>query len=164
MFSKKSVLEHFAKLTEKDLCPSPTLVFYWQFYEIFENTFFTEHFRATAFDEEAWWSKILIPSSFLKKIFVEIIGVFNSESCWKKELCNILCWPLGCTLHVNFQPGLKFIPGRIQLYLWSKLSSNELKIQTHGYFNSVLTAGWACYNSACFYHRLRQIASKSCRI
>ena len=60
MFSKKDVLENFEKLTEKDLCPSPTLVFYWQFYEIFENTFFTEHFRATAFDEEAWWSKILI--------------------------------------------------------------------------------------------------------
>ena len=81
MFSKKGVLENFAKLTEKDLCPSPTRVFYCQFYEIFENTFFTEHFRATAFDEEAWSSKTLIPSSFLKKIFVEIIGVFNSESC-----------------------------------------------------------------------------------
>ena len=123
VFSKKSVLENFAKLTEKDLCPSPTLVFYWQFYEIFENTFFTEHFRATVSDEEAWWSKILIPSSFLKKIFVEIIGVFNSESCWKKELCNRPCWPPGGKLHVNFQPGLKFILGWIQLYLWSKLSS-----------------------------------------
>ena len=65
------------------------------FYEIFENT-----------DQEAWWSKILIPSSFLKKIFVEIIGVFNSELCWKKELCNSPCWPLGGMLHVNFQPGL----------------------------------------------------------
>ena len=58
MFSKKGVLENFeknkrAKLTENDLCPSPTLVFYRQFYEIFENTFFTEHFRATASDEEA---------------------------------------------------------------------------------------------------------------
>ena len=106
VFSKKGVLENFAKLTEKDLCPSPTLVFYWQFYEIFEKTFFTEHFRATASHEEAWWSKILIPSSFLKKIFVEIIGVFNSELCWKKELCNSPCWPLGGMLHVNFQPGL----------------------------------------------------------
>ena len=27
------------------------------------------------------------------------------------------------TLHVSFQPGVKFIPGWIQLYLWSKLSS-----------------------------------------
>ena len=81
MFSKKGVLESFAKLTEKDLCLSPTQVFYYQFYEIFENTFFTKHFRATAFDEEAWWPKILIPPSFLKKIFVEIISVFNSESC-----------------------------------------------------------------------------------
>ena len=109
MFSKKSVLENFAKLTEKDLCPSPTLVFYWQFYEIFENNFFTEHFRATASDEEAWWSKILIPSSFLKKIFVEIIGVFNSESCWKKELCNSPCWPLGGTLHVNHSNVLRTV-------------------------------------------------------
>ena len=81
MFSKKGVLENFAKLTEKDLCSSPTRVFYYQFYDIFENIFFTEQFRATAFDDEAWWSKILIPSSFLKKIFVEIIRVFNSESC-----------------------------------------------------------------------------------
>ena len=144
MFSKKGVLENFAKLTEKDLCPSPTLVFYWQFYEIFENTFFTEHFWASTSDEEAWWSKILIPSSFLKKIFVEIIGVFNSELCWKKELSNSPCWPLGGMLHVNFQPGLKFIPGWIQLYLWLKLSSwlltcwNELKIQPYGYFNPAL--------------------------
>ena len=53
MFSKKGVLENFFKLTEKDLSPSLTRVFYRQFYEIFENTFFTEHFRATAFDEEA---------------------------------------------------------------------------------------------------------------
>ena len=52
-----------------------------QLYEIFENTFFTVYFRATAFDEEAWWSKNLILSSFLKKMFVEIIGVFNSKSC-----------------------------------------------------------------------------------
>ena len=124
MFSKKIVLENFAKLTEKNLCPSPTLVFYWQFYEIFENTFFTEHLRATASDEkEAWWSKILILSSFLKKIFVEVIGVFNSELCWKIDLCNSPSWPLGGTLHVNFQPRLKFIPGWIQLYLWLKLSS-----------------------------------------
>ena len=28
VFSKKSVLENFAKLTEKDLCPSLTLIFY----------------------------------------------------------------------------------------------------------------------------------------
>ena len=63
VFSKKSVLENFAKLTEKDLCPSLTLIFYWQFYELFENTetFFTEHFQATASDEEAWWSNFLIP-------------------------------------------------------------------------------------------------------
>ena len=53
MFSKKGVLENFAKLTEKHLCPSPTQVFYCQFYEIFEITFFTEHIRGTAFDEEA---------------------------------------------------------------------------------------------------------------
>ena len=66
-----------------------------------EHFFLTEHIRATASDEVAWWSKILIPSSFPKKIFVEIIGVFNSESCWKKELCNSPCWPLGGTLHVN---------------------------------------------------------------
>ena len=82
---------------------------YWQFYEIFENTFFTEHFQATASDEVAWWSKILIPSSFLKKIFVEIIGVFNSESCWKKELCNSPCWPLGSRLHVNHSNVLRTV-------------------------------------------------------
>ena len=78
MFSKKGVLENFAKLTEKNLCPSPTLVFYWQFYEIFQNTFFIEHFQATASDEEAWLPKILIPLFFRKKIFAEIIGLFNS--------------------------------------------------------------------------------------
>ena len=60
MFNKKSVLENFAKLTEKHVCPSPTQVFYSKFYLIFENTFLKEHFRATAFDEKAWWSKILI--------------------------------------------------------------------------------------------------------
>ena len=60
MFSKKDILENFAKLTEKDLCLSPTRVFYCEFYKIFENTFFAERFRATAFDEEALWSKILI--------------------------------------------------------------------------------------------------------
>ena len=60
MFNKKSVLEHFAKLTEKHLCPSPTRIFYCQFYEIFENTFLTEHLWASTFDEEAWWSNILI--------------------------------------------------------------------------------------------------------
>ena len=49
---KKGVPENFAKLTEKNLCLNPTLVFYWQFYEIFENTFFTEHFQATPSDEE----------------------------------------------------------------------------------------------------------------
>ena len=52
MFSKKGVLENFAKLTEKDLCPSATRVFYCQFYEISENTFSTEYSRATAFDED----------------------------------------------------------------------------------------------------------------
>ena len=41
----------FAKLTEKHLCPCPTQVFSRQFCKTFENTFFTEHFRATAFDE-----------------------------------------------------------------------------------------------------------------
>ena len=46
-------------LTEKNLCLSSARVFYCQFYEIFENTFFKEHSGATAFDEEAWWSKIL---------------------------------------------------------------------------------------------------------
>ena len=56
---KKGVLENFAKLTEKHLCPSPTRVFYCQFYEIFENTFL-QNFRATAFDEETSCSKILI--------------------------------------------------------------------------------------------------------
>ena len=64
MFSKKGVLENFAKLTEKQLCQSPARVFYCQFYEIFENTFFTEHFWATAFDEETWWSKVLILCQF----------------------------------------------------------------------------------------------------
>ena len=60
MFNKKNV-ENFAKLTGKHFCSSPTQVSSCQFYEIFENTFFTEHFRVTAFDEEAWSSKTLIP-------------------------------------------------------------------------------------------------------
>ena len=38
MFSKKGVLENFAKLTENYLFASPTRVFYCQFYEVFENT------------------------------------------------------------------------------------------------------------------------------
>ena len=137
MFSKKSVLENLEKLTEKDLYPSPTLAFYWHFYKIFDNAFFTEHFRATASDEEASWSKILIPSFFLKKIFVEIIGVFNSQLCWKKELCNNPCWPRGGTLHVNFQLGLNsplpMVKALFVLTYW-----NELKIQPYGYFNLVL--------------------------
>ena len=57
VFSKKGVLKNLAKLTKKDLCPSPTLVFYCQFYEIFENNFFTEHFRAKRLDEEAYGEK-----------------------------------------------------------------------------------------------------------
>ena len=142
-------------MTEKDLCPSPTLVFYWQFYEIVENTFFTEHFRATASDEKAWWSKILILSSFLKKTFVKITGVFNSESCWKKELCKSLCWPLEGTLHVNFQLGLNSTLPMVKA-LFVVTCWNELKIQPYGYFNPVLTL-------SNFYHRLPQIASKSCR-
>ena len=48
---QKGVLENFAKLTAKHLCPSRTHVFSCQFYEIFENTFFTERFRVTPFDE-----------------------------------------------------------------------------------------------------------------
>ena len=137
MFSKKGVLENFAKLTEKDLRPSSALVFCCQFYEIFENTFFTEHFWTSASDEEAWWSKILIPLSFLKKIFVEIIGVFNSESFWKKELCNSPCWPLGGTLHVNFQPGLNSTLPMVKA-LFVVTCWNELKIQPYSYFSPVL--------------------------
>ena len=153
MFSKKGVLENFAKLTEKDLCPSPTLVFYWQFYEIFENTFFTEHFRATAFDEEAWWSKILIPSSFLKKIFVEIIGIFNSASCWKIELCNSPFWLFGSTLiRTETRPGLNSALPMVKA-LFVVTCRSELKIQSYGYLNPVLTTDLKfelCYNSACF--------------
>ena len=52
MFSK-SVLKHFAKWTGKHLCRSLTQVSPCQFYEIFENTFFTERFQATAFNEWA---------------------------------------------------------------------------------------------------------------
>ena len=44
MFNEKIVLETIAKLTGKHLCPSPTQVPSCQFYGIFENTFFTEHF------------------------------------------------------------------------------------------------------------------------
>ena len=42
MFSKKGVFKIFAKLIEKHL-RSPARVIYSQFYEIFENSFFTEH-------------------------------------------------------------------------------------------------------------------------
>ena len=51
MFNKEGFLENFEKLTGKHLCPSPTQVFSCQFYKIFENTFFTEHFRVNTFDE-----------------------------------------------------------------------------------------------------------------
>ena len=53
MFSRKGVLENFAKLTETDLCPSAKRVFYCKFYEILESTFFTEHFGVNPFDKEA---------------------------------------------------------------------------------------------------------------
>ena len=66
VFNKKSVLKNFAKLTGNHLgrglvfnnvfnvflitsiSKSPTD--FCQFYEVFENTFFTEYFRATAFE------------------------------------------------------------------------------------------------------------------
>ena len=66
MFNKKGAFKNFAKLTGKHLWRSlffnyvaglrsakiktPTQVFFCQFYKIFENTFFTEYFRATAFE------------------------------------------------------------------------------------------------------------------
>ena len=66
MFNEKGVFKNFAKLTETHLWRSlfynnvfnvflitsflktPTQVFFCQFYEIFQNTFFTEYFGATA--------------------------------------------------------------------------------------------------------------------
>ena len=42
---------NWKKCSIKHLFPSPTQGFSYQFYKIFENSFFTEHFRATAFDE-----------------------------------------------------------------------------------------------------------------
>ena len=114
---------------------------------------FTEHFRATAFDEEAWWSKILIPSSFLKKIFVEIIGIFNSASCWKKELCNSPFWLFGSTLiRTETRPGLNSTLPMVKA-LFVVTCQSELKIQPYGYLNPVLTTDLKfelCYNSACF--------------
>ena len=86
---------------------------------------FWEHFFYRTLLGDCFWWRSLIVKNFNSFVFPEenICGVFNSDSCWKKELCNSPCWPLGGTLHVNFQPGLKFIPGWIQLYLWLKLSS-----------------------------------------
>ena len=46
----KMFLKNLQKLTGEHLCPSPTQIFSCHFNDIFENTFFTEHFRATAFD------------------------------------------------------------------------------------------------------------------
>ena len=72
----------------------------------------------------------------------------------KKELCNSPCWPLGGTLHVNFQPGLNSTLPMVKA-LFVVTSNNELKIQPYGYFNPVLTAGLKSqlgYTSVCFYH------------
>ena len=121
--SVKSCSWKFCKIDRKELASESDtgflLTVLWNFWEYF----FYRTLPGDCFWWRTWLSKILIPLSFLKKIFVEIIGVFNPGSCWKKELCNSPRWPLGGTLHVNFQPGLKFIPGWIQLYPWLKLSS-----------------------------------------
>ena len=103
----------------------------------FLKTIFLQNTSGRLLDEEAWWSKILIPSSFLKKIFVEIIGIFNSESFWKKELCNSPCWPLGSTLNVNFQPGLNSALAMVKA-LFVVTCLNELKIQPYSYFGMFL--------------------------
>ena len=137
MFSK-GVLENFAKLTERTCVRNRHWFSTDSFTKFFKNIFFTEHFRATTSDEEeAWWSKILILSSFLKKIFVKIIGVFDSELCWKKELCDSTRWPLGSALHVNFQLGLNSTLPMVKA-LFVVTCWNELKIQPYGYFNPVL--------------------------
>ena len=47
---------------------TPTQVFFCQFYKIFENIFFTEYFRATAF-EQAWCLKNLIMYSYFFLIY-----------------------------------------------------------------------------------------------
>ena len=93
--SVKKVYLKILQNWQKSTMSMPTLVFYWLFYKILENTFLTEHLRATVSDEEAWWSKLLIPQSFLNKIFAEIIGVFNSETCWKKSCVTVRVGHLG---------------------------------------------------------------------
>ena len=54
---KNGVLKKFEKLTEKHGFDTGFLL---SVLPDFWEHFFTEHFRANAFDEEAWWSKILI--------------------------------------------------------------------------------------------------------
>ena len=70
VFSRKGILENFAKLTEKDLCPSPTRIFYRQFYKIFENTFFTKTTPGDCF----WWRGLMV------KNFNSVLLIFlNSQ-------------------------------------------------------------------------------------
>ena len=75
-------------------------------------------------------------SGNVSRQYISSIYSSGSKSQWKCSESNILLFVfwnflswnvLKCnlrgTLHVNFQPEVKFIPGWIQLYLWSKLSS-----------------------------------------
>ena len=62
VFNKKGVLlntffiENFTKLTGKHLRPSPTQVFSWQFFEIFENTFFNRTLPGNCFS----WMALMV--------------------------------------------------------------------------------------------------------
>ena len=72
MFNKKGVLlntffiENFTKLTGKHLRPSPTQVFYCQFFEIFENTFLNRTLPGNCF---SWIALMVKNVNYVSLIF-----------------------------------------------------------------------------------------------
>ena len=90
VFCEKSCFENFAKLTGKHLCQSPffnevagrrfvallkkktpTQMFSCKFYEIFQNTFFTEHLQVTT------------------SVNVELDNIFHKNFIYKSGNANL---------------------------------------------------------------------------
>ena len=85
VFSKKGILENFEKLTEKDLRPSSTRIFYRQFYKIFENTFFTKTTSGDCF----WWRGLMVKNSnSVLLIFLNSQLYHTPPEWWLLFWCN----------------------------------------------------------------------------
>ena len=61
-YIKKGVLKKIAKFTGLHLCQGLAQTFYWEFFEIFKNTFFTEHLWTTTSGEDSWicWNRSML--------------------------------------------------------------------------------------------------------